>query len=498
MAVDMTDLLPPRYRGPQKIGRGGMGDIYRATDATLGRAVAVKILGERYSEDDGVRQRFTREALAAARLSGTPNIITIFDVGEHNDRPYIVMEYLSGGSLEDVLRAKGAQPPETVLRWLEQAAKALDAAQAEGVVHRDVKPANLLLDRNGDVHVADFGVASAGGLDSMTATGTILGTAGYLSPEQAQGNRATPASDRYALAIVAFELLTGSRPFEADSMTAEAAAHVNAPVPSVCDRLDELPCELDPVFQRALAKDPAARYPSAAEFVAALRQALHDAAGQTQIVPPRVAAAAPMPAAAPVERQPRREYAPPPGPPAPRPPAAMRRSRGWMLLLGLLIAAGAVGAILAALLTAGGGKQTASPSTAAPQPRAETKTVVRQGDATTVVVTTAPPAATTAAASPSAGTTSATVTGNPRALNDQGYALMRRGDYAGALPLLQQSVHGLQGQGFPYEAYANFNLGYTLLKLGRCPEAITYLKKAQKLEPQRPEPGQAIAQAKSC
>src|SRR5919204_207571 len=112
MAVDTADLLPARYRGPQKIGRGGMGDIYRATDSTLGRAVAVKVLGERYAQDDAVRQRFTREALAAARLSGTPNIITIFDVGEHNDRPYIVMEYLSGGSLEDVLRGRGAQTPK--------------------------------------------------------------------------------------------------------------------------------------------------------------------------------------------------------------------------------------------------------------------------------------------------------------------------------------------------------------------------------------------------
>src|SRR5919197_4818595 len=222
-----VDLLPARYRGPYRIGRGGMGEIFRATDSVLGRAVAVKILGERYAEDEAIRSRFTREALAAARLSGEPNTVTIFDVGEHHARPYIVMEYLGGGSLDDVLRRGGAQPPRQVFAWLEQTGRALDAAHERGVVHRDVKPGNLMLDRDGNVYVADFGIASAAGMDSLTVTGTVLGTAGYLSPEQAQGERATPASDRYALAVAAFELLTGSRPYEAESPTAEAAAHVN-------------------------------------------------------------------------------------------------------------------------------------------------------------------------------------------------------------------------------------------------------------------------------
>jgi len=136
-----TDILPTRYRDPQQIGRGGMGDIYRATDAVLGRDVAIKILADRYAEDPSVRERFTREALAAARLSGEPNAVTIFDVGEHEGRPHIVMEYLGGGSLDDLLRKGGAQPPQRVLAWLEQAASALDAAHRRGVVHRDVRPA---------------------------------------------------------------------------------------------------------------------------------------------------------------------------------------------------------------------------------------------------------------------------------------------------------------------------------------------------------------------
>ena len=232
MSVE-TQIFPPRYKGPQRVGRGSMGEIYRATDATLGRAVAIKVLAQLYAENDSIRERFTREALAAARLSGAPNTITVFDVGEWNGRPFIVMEYLSGGSLEARLQADGPQPTGRALDWLEQAARALDAAHAAGVVHRDVKPANLLLDREGNVHVADFGIASAAGMDSLTQTGTILGTAGYLSPEQAKGERATSASDQYALGVVGFELLTGQRPFQAETMTAEATAHVHQPVPSV-------------------------------------------------------------------------------------------------------------------------------------------------------------------------------------------------------------------------------------------------------------------------
>src|SRR5438034_483561 len=192
MAVK-TAILPPRYSGPEQIGRGGMGDIYRATDSVLGRVVAIKILADRYAHDESVRERFTREALSAARLSGEPNTVTIYDVGEHGDRPYIVMEYLGGGSLDDLLRSNGAQRPERVFAWLAEEARALDAAHREGVVHRDVKPANLMLDGEGHVHVADFGIASSAGMESLTMTGTVLGTAGYFAPEQAQGDRASAA-----------------------------------------------------------------------------------------------------------------------------------------------------------------------------------------------------------------------------------------------------------------------------------------------------------------
>ncbi len=461
MAVS-AGLLPDRYTGAQPIGRGGMGEIFRATDTTLGRAVAVKVLEQRYAQDPAVRERFTREALAVARLSGNPNIVTIYDVGEWRERPFIVMEYLSGGSLEQKLRAEGAQPPRQALEWLEQAANALDTVHREGVIHRDVKPANLLLDRLGYVHVADFGIASAAGLDSLTQTGTVLGTASYLSPEQAQGERTSAASDLYSLGVVAFELLTGRRPFEGSSAAAEAAAHVTGEVPSVCDVNPSIPCELDLVFVKALAKDPAERYGSCAEFVAALRASLEEAAGATVITTPVRARAAPA-----------------------------RRNPPWLWPVAALLALAAIGGGAAFALLAGGDTR------ALPQqrPSISVKTVTQPG---TTVVTTAPAApppttattATTAAAAPAS---------DPHALNDQAYALMKQGDYAAALPLLQQAVQALQGQtGDVYTAYANYNLGVTLMNLGQCGEAIPYLETSRALQPKRHEVEQALHQARKC
>jgi hypothetical protein len=463
-SVATTELLPERYRGPQPIGKGGMGDIYRATDSTLGRAVAIKILAERYAEDDDVRGRFTREALAAARLSGDPNTITIYDVGEHAARPYIVMEYMSGGSLEEKLR-DGPAPPGEALRWLEQAALALDHAHAEGVVHRDVKPGNVLLDRDGNVHVADFGIASAAGMDSLTMTGTVMGTAGYLSPEQAQGERATPASDCYGLGVVAFELLTGERPYTGDSITAEASAHVHAPVPSAAERNPNLPPEIDDVFRRALAKDPSERFASCAELVAALRDALATAAGRTR----PIAAVAPA-ATLPLERQ---------GP-------TRRSAPLWPLLLVAVAAAAIAGGVIAVVLSRDdGGPRVMTVVQKKTLPGTTVQQTVQQ-TVTTQVTTQAPPAP-----APSA---------DGHTLNDQGYAKMQAGDFAGALPLLQQAVQKLQGVGpsDPYEGYANYNLGYTLLQLGRCDEALNYLGVADQLEPGNRDVHKALKSAEQC
>ena len=217
-----------------------MGQVYRATDSALERTVAVKLLSDRYLEDEDARARFRREALAAARLSRTPNVVTVFDVAEHHGRPLIVMEYLEGGSVYERLR-EGRVPREEAIAWLVQSAAALDEAHAHGIVHRDVKPANLLLDGDGQrprLRLRDRLGERLGHADSP---GMVLGTAGYLAPEQARGEPATAASDRYALGVVAFELLTGRRPYEGDTPTTEAFGHLHAEIPSATSLDPTLP-----------------------------------------------------------------------------------------------------------------------------------------------------------------------------------------------------------------------------------------------------------------
>ncbi len=213
-----------------------MAAVWEAHDELLDRPVAVKLLASHLSEDDRARQRFQREARAAAGLSNHPNVVTIYDVGEHDGRTFMVMELLTGGTLAERMRSGDRISPRTALRWLREAASALDAAHAAGVVHRDVKPANMLLDQHGRLAIADFGIARLALEDQLTATGQVLGTASYISPEQAIGDAATPASDRYALAVVAYELLTGERPFQAENFAAQARAHVEDPPPLASER----------------------------------------------------------------------------------------------------------------------------------------------------------------------------------------------------------------------------------------------------------------------
>src|SRR3954468_12010145 len=207
--------LPERYRVVRHVANGGMASVWEAHDELLGRAVAVKLLASHLSEDDRARERFQREARAAASVSNHPNVATIYDVGEHDGRTFMVMELMRGGSVADVLRKDGKIERKRALRWLREGASALDAAHAAGIVHRDIKPANLLLDEHDRLAIGDFGIARLAWEEQVTQTGQVLGTAAYIAPEQAMGEPAIAASDRYALAVVAFEMLTGEKPFQA-------------------------------------------------------------------------------------------------------------------------------------------------------------------------------------------------------------------------------------------------------------------------------------------
>src|SRR5215208_2594353 len=277
--------LPDRYRVVRHLANGGMASVWQAHDELLDRPVAVKVLAPHLGEDDRARRRFAREARTAAGLSSHPNVVTIYDVGEYDGKSFIVMELVEGGTVADRLRGvDGRIPHRVALRWLAEAGSALDAAHEAGIVHRDVKPANMLLDRRGRLALADFGIARLGLEDQITQTGQVLGTAAYISPEQALGEPSTAASDRYALAVVAFELLTGGRPFKAENFAAQARAHIEDDPPRVSQLDPQLSERVDDVIDRGMAKDPGDRWDTAEEFVERL--------GESMAPPPRRGAAA--------------------------------------------------------------------------------------------------------------------------------------------------------------------------------------------------------------
>src|SRR3954469_3091549 len=286
-AVEHSVRLPERYRVTRRIASGGMATVYACEDQVLGRLVAVKVLAPAFATDEDALARFQREARAVARVSDHPHVVTIYDIGEHEGSAFIVMEYFPGGTLADKLRADEPIPAPTALAWLDEAASALDHAHDAGIVHRDVKPANLLLDANGRLAVGDFGIARMATDVNVTSTGTVLGTAAYLSPEQALGQPATPASDRYALAVVAFQLLTGERPFQAEHPAAQARAHVEAPPPP-----SGLSAAVDRTLWRGMDKEPDNRWPTASAMVDALDDALGEEAEPTPV--PATAPTAPV------------------------------------------------------------------------------------------------------------------------------------------------------------------------------------------------------------
>jgi serine/threonine-protein kinase len=258
-----------RYTRLHRIATGGMGEVWLAHDEVLHRDVAVKYLKREYADDEGARTRFLHEARNAAGLQH-PGIATVYDFGESelkDDVPFLVMEYVDGQTLSDLLAGGRRLDPERAREIVAQAASALAEAHAAGVVHRDIKPGNIMITADGTVKITDFGIARAADGMTLTETGQILGTPSYISPEQAQGQPATTASDVYALGVVLFECLTGRRPFHADTPVAIALAHVREPVP---DLPEDVPESLAAVVRRALAKHPEERYPEAGAFADAL------------------------------------------------------------------------------------------------------------------------------------------------------------------------------------------------------------------------------------
>jgi serine/threonine protein kinase len=369
-------LFADRYRLERRLGIGGMATVQLALDTRLERHVAVKLLAEHLAEDANFISRFKREALAAARLVH-PNIVQVFDFGaeETTGRQFIVMEFVDGASCAEILRELGRLEPPEAVGILEQACRGLDYAHRNGVVHRDVKPGNLLRGRDGgQVKLADFGIAKAAEQSDITKVGSVLGTAAYLSPEQARGEPAGPPSDLYALGVVSYQLLAGRLPYEAASLT-DLARQQDAGAPTPLHELDrEIPRALSHVVSVALARDPADRFADAADMERALADglrgrspaptaattALRDDTEATRKLE-RTAATTPLERTQPARRRPRLEplpeAAPPPrrapSRPAPVPAAAaprtQRRSGGVLralrtLLLLALLGAVAVGA----------------------------------------------------------------------------------------------------------------------------------------------------------
>jgi eukaryotic-like serine/threonine-protein kinase len=342
-------LIDERYRVLRRIGSGGMADVYCAEDTHLGRQVAIKVLHRRFAQDQEFVERFRREAKSAAGLNH-PNVVGVFDRGEHEGTYYIAMELLDGQTLKDIVAAEAPLPQERVIDLGLQILQAAGFAHSHGVIHRDFKPHNVIVDGAGHAKVTDFGIARAGASE-MTETGSIMGTAQYLSPEQAQGHAVTATSDIYSIGVMLYEMLAGRLPFEGDSAVAVALKHLSeAPAPISRWRPDVHPA-LEAVVMAALAKDPAQRWQSAEDLAAGLEAARtqieagpnggQDTAGFAAIPVPAAEATAPTqladttpPALAPVYE-----------------PRTKRRRPWWWWAIGALVLA--LVAVLAYLILSG-------------------------------------------------------------------------------------------------------------------------------------------------
>jgi len=323
------DLVADRYEIEDLCGSGGMSSVFRARDRLLDRRVALKILHGDHADDEDSIARFRREARSAAQLSH-PHVVTVIDRGNDGDRQFIVFEYIDGEDLKQLVGRAGRLPVRRALELTIAVADGLAFAHASGLVHRDVKPQNILVDRDGEVKVTDFGIARSLHVDhGVTQTGAVLGTSAYLSPEQAAGKAVTPATDVYSLGIVLWELLTGDVPFPGDNFVAVALRHINEEPPDLCDVRPDVPSRLAAAVARALAKAPERRFPSMDAFADELRQCLAEldhADSELTLV-----------------GMPSPEPAPPPLPASkPRPRRRRRRRRVLLVALAALAAATAI------------------------------------------------------------------------------------------------------------------------------------------------------------
>jgi eukaryotic-like serine/threonine-protein kinase len=517
--------LPDRYAVRGHIATGGMASVFCAEDRLLGRTVAIKVLSERFASDELAIRRFKREARAAARVSAHAHVVTIFDVGDTEDpspSAFIVMEYLAGGTVAEALRGDSVTRSDA-RRWLREAGPALDHAHERGVVHRDIKPANFLLDRDRSLHVADFGIARLQSEDTITGVGELFGTAAYVAPEQALGREATSASDRYSLAVAAFELLTRGRPFTAPHFAAQARQHIEERPPRASDRDPTLPAAVDQVLWRGMAKDPEARYPTAAAFVQALEAALDgEQTGATGLMapapgPPRTesraaaastgigAASSATGAASTAARA-----APAGGPNVPpalaassgaasnptRPAGGGGRARhrtGRVAALGALAIVALGVAALIWLLPGGSSSNStnadhASNNAAVTPParphkhhhtRAHKQTVTDSQSATSTAPP--PPASTTATTAPNTAAPSSstappsTAPPSPSALQLQGHDQMLAGTYPEAIATLRRALQAAPPGSLTY-AYTLYDLGRSLLLSGDPNDAIGVLE----------------------
>ncbi|MBM3122322.1 MAG: serine/threonine protein kinase [Chloroflexi bacterium] len=336
--MPMTETTGPEFPGYQLqslIGRGGMGRVYRAEQLATRRPVAVKVL-DRATTDPAKLAAFRREAATVAQLEH-PHVVPLYDYGDHQGTQYLVFRFLTGGTVADRIKA-GPIPVDAALRWLGDVADALDAAHKRGIVHRDVKPSNLLLDDAGHVYLGDFGIAAAAVDLEGSAAG---GSAAYASPEQGRGATPDASSDVYSLAVTAFEMLTGHKPFRAETALGMLVRHMHDPIPSARALLPDLPTAVDGAFTAGMAKDPRERPATAGDFASRLRRAFTAAPSETLVVP---------------------------GAPAPSVPTARKAPQAWLLglaaaaVLLCLLAVGITGGGLAAFLTS------ATPTAAAVRP----------------------------------------------------------------------------------------------------------------------------------